>query len=213
MEMEHEGHATGLCRCDESRAAVAEGRRSAARALGMSAAASIQSVRLSWAVVAGVCVGAVLTFRTGLLSALPSATGLTVLAASDVATRRIPRNIFAVAAVATVTFAVVDALRLSSTRGLLRGAMVTAVVAVVAAAIWLATTGIAFGDVKLLVLAAFVPGSLRGSAVVAMVLFALLAALTMIVIERIRLGSLALKSTIPFGPPLLVGWLVGVWIA
>ena len=72
---------------------------------------------------------------------------------------------------------------------------------------------VAFGDVKLLALAAFVPAFLRGSAVITMVVVALLAATAMIVIERLRDGSLALRSTIAFGPPLLVGWLVGVWTA
>lgn len=215
MELEHEESAAEACRRHESGLAVAVGECCDASgwAPGMSVVIPTQSVRLGWAGAIGLCVGVVLTIRTGLLSALPSAIGLTVLAASDLETRRIPREIVAATALSAAGLGVVDAGRLGSVEPFLRATAFSALVGLVAALFWFASSGIAFGDVKLLTLAAFVPAWLRGSAVITMVFVALMAAAVLVVVERIRLGSLALKSTIPFGPPLLIGWLVGVWVA
>ena len=176
-------------------------------------AAPMQTVRLSGAGIVGLAVGAACAWRTGMFAAFPSAVGLTMLAASDFRTRRIPRDVFAATAASTIGFAAIDAAVHRNGDRLIIACLIASAVAVVAGAIWAATSGTAFGDVKLLTLAAFVPAWLRGSAVLTMILIALIAAVGMVIVERFRAGGLAMKSTIACGPPLLVGWLVGVWTA
>lgn len=162
----------------------------------------------SWSVLVGIAIGGACMWRTGLLSAFASAAGLLVLAVSDFRTRRIPRQV--VAAAAAATFGLADAVAHGAGARLVSAALITVAVALIAGAIWATTSGIGFGDVKLLTLAAFVPAWLRGTAVLTMVLVALIAALGMVGVERLRARALTMKSSIAFGPPLLVGWLVGV---
>lgn len=152
-------------------------------------------------------------WRTGLLSAFPPGVGLTMLAASDFRSRRVPRKVFAASAAATFGLAVVDAAVHGNGSRIVAASTITAAVALVAGVVWAATSGIAFGDVKLLALATFVPAWLRAPAVLTMVFVALMAAVGMVVVDRIRMGELTMKSAIAFGPPLLVGWLVGVLTA
>lgn len=147
------------------------------------------------------------------MSVAPASIGLTLLAASDWATRRLPRQIVTATAVGMVSTAAVDALRLDAVDRLAAAVVTTAAVGIVAGIVWYFTSGIAFGDVKLLALAAFVPAWLRSSAVLTVIVVALMASLAMVGVERIRLGSISAKSTIAFGPPLLLGWLVGVLTA
>jgi hypothetical protein len=183
------------------------------RARHMTVAAPMQTIRLTRAGIVGLAVGAACVWGTGLLAAFPSAVGLTMLAVSDFYTRRVPREVFAAAAAATVWLAVVDAAVQGTGARLVAASSITAAVALVAGTLWAATPGIAFGDVKLLALASFVPAWLRGSAVLTTVLVALVAAVGMVVVERVRVGALTMKSSIAFGPPLLFGWLVGVLTA
>ena len=152
-------------------------------------------------------------WQTGLLSAFPSGVGLTMLAASDFRSRRVPGEVFAATAAATAGLAVVDAMVHGNGGRLVAASTITAAVTLVVAAVWAATSGIAFGDVKLLALATFVPAWLRGTAVLTVVFVALMASVGMVVIERLRAGALTMKSSIAFGPPLLVGWVVGVLTA
>jgi hypothetical protein len=179
----------------------------------MTAAAPTQTIRLTGAGIAGLAVGAVCVWRTGLLASFPSAIGLTMLAASDFRTRRVSRDMFAATAAGTIGLAIVDAAMQGSGSRLISASLITAAVALVAGTLWAATSGIAFGDVKLLALASFLPAWLRAAAVITMVLVALIAAVGMVVVERVRVGGLTMKSSIAFGPPLLVGWLVGVLTA
>ncbi len=158
-------------------------------------------------------VGAVCTWRTGVMAALPSAIGLTILAVSDFRTRRIPSGIFSWSAASVVVWAAIDASTSGEGRRFVIALVIALAVLVVTGALWTATAGIAFGDVKLLALASFVPAWLGGSAVVIMLLTSLLAATGMIAAERFRGRPLTMTSTIPFGPPLLAGWLVGVLTA
>ena len=179
----------------------------------MTATAPTQTFRLHWAGITGLGVGAVCVWRTGLLAAIPSALGLTMLAASDYRTRRVPREVIARAAIATVVLGVVDVATHADGQRLVYAVIITVLVALAAGLLWAATCGIAFGDVKLLTLAAFVPAWLRGSAVLTMVLVTLIAAVGMVIVARVRSGELTMKTSIAFGPPLLVGWLVGVLTA
>jgi hypothetical protein len=183
------------------------------RVYDVTAAVPTQTIRLTGAGIAGLAVGAVCVWRTGLLASFPSALGLTVLAASDFRTRHVPRDVFAATAAATLALGVLDSAVRTYDNRLLAASLITAVVALVAGAIWAATSGIAFGDVKLLALASFVPAWLRGSAVLTMMLVTLIAGVGMVVVERVRAGGLTMKSSIALGPPLLFGWLVGVLTA
>jgi prepilin signal peptidase PulO-like enzyme (type II secretory pathway) len=79
------------------------------------------------------------------------------------------------------------------------------VVGFVAALAWSLTRGIALGDVKLLALAAFVPAWLSARAVLVTIAAALVVGL-----RASRGRAIARTASIAFGPPLLVGWLVGV---
>lgn len=179
----------------------------------MTVAAPTQTIRLTGAGIVGLAVGAACMWRTGLLSAFPPGVGLTMLAASDFRSRRVPRKVFAASAAATFGLAVVDAAVHGNGSRIVAASTITAAVALVAGVVWAATSGIAFGDVKLLALATFVPAWLRAPAVLTMVFVALMAAVGMVVVDRIRMGELTMKSSIAFGPPLLVGWLVGVLTA
>ena len=100
--------------------------------------------------------GVLLVWRTGLLSAAPASIGLTVLAASDMATRRVPRTIVAYTTACMLVAALVDAVRLSEMNRFLTALGLATLVGLVAGSVWLVSSGIAFGDVKLLTLAAFV---------------------------------------------------------
>jgi Type IV leader peptidase family len=214
--MEHDQPVPGaLCSEGSWRAEAPDGSNpdTEGRAYGMTDTAPTQTIRLSWAEIAGLTVGAVCVWRTGLMSAFPSALGLSILAASDFKTRRVPRETFMRAAVATFGFGVLDAASQADDSRLVEALLTTAIVTLISGAIWAATSGIAFGDVKLIALATFVPAWMRGTAVVVMMLVALFAAVVMVVVERFRAGPVTMKSSIAFGPPLLVGWLVGVLTA
>ena len=172
-----------------------------------------QTVRAGRDGFVGGCVGVLLVWRTGLLSAAPAAMGLTMLAASDMATRRVPKTIVAHTTACMLAAALADAIRLSEMDRFLAALGLATLVGFVAGLAWLVSSGIAFGDVKLLALAAFVPAWLRGSAVVTVVAVAFLAAAVNVLVERLRHGHITAQATIAFGPPLLVGWLVGVLTA
>ena len=136
-----------------------------------------------------------------------------MLAASDMATRRVPRTIVAQTTACMLVAAVVDTVRLSEMNRFLTALGLATLVGLVAGLVWLVSSGIALGDVKLLALAAFVPAWLRGSAVVTVVAVAFLAAAVYVLVERLRHGHITAQATIAFGPPLLIGWLVGVLTA
>ena len=179
----------------------------------MIASTVTQTFRASSARIVGSCVGVLLVWRTGLLSAGPSAIGLTMLAASDLVTRALPRKIVRCTAICIVVAALLDAIRLSAWSRFTAASIVTLLVALVACVVWLVSSGVAFGDVKLLALAAFVPAWLRSDAVVTMIVVALLAAAGIVLVRATRSGRITATATIAFGPPLLVGWLVGVLTA
>ena len=164
MEMEHDESTINATCCQGSCRALARfgcARDVEGLAQGMTATAPTQTVRFTRSGIVGLAVGAVCVWRTGLLSAFPSALGLTVLAAADYSTRRVPRDTFAATAAATAGLAVLEAAVRADGERLLVASLVTAIVAMVAGAVWATTSGIAFGDVKLLTLAAFVPAWLR----------------------------------------------------
>ena len=110
--MEHDQSDTSVSRWQGSYGVVALGVASCdahGRSYDMTTIAPTQTIRLAGAGIVGLAVGAVCVWRTGLFSAFPSALGLTMLASSDYSTRRIPRDVFAATAAATVGLGVLDA--------------------------------------------------------------------------------------------------------
>ena len=76
--------------------------------------------------------------------------------------------------------------------------------------LWAFTAGIAYGDVTLLGVAAFVPALIAPHLAVSMILFSLVAALVVVGVRRLRSGEISRHPTIALAPPLLVGWLATV---
>jgi prepilin signal peptidase PulO-like enzyme (type II secretory pathway) len=159
------------------------------------------------------CVALLAAWRTGLAIALPAGFGLTHLAATDLATRRVPRPTVRLTAAAIGAASLIDIARKRSAQNLLRALLLTLVVGLLAALAWSLTKGIALGDVKLLALAAFVPAWLSTRAVVVTIVAAWMAAAVVVGLRAAQGRDVARSASIAFGPPLLVGWLVGVMTA
>ena len=90
------------------------------------------------------------------------------------------------------------------------GGVIAGIVSLVSMVIWALTSGIAFGDVKLLGLAAIVPALIAPRLIISMVFFALLASLFVVAKRWLRAQGTTHNASIAFAPPLLVGWLVAV---
>jgi prepilin signal peptidase PulO-like enzyme (type II secretory pathway) len=162
------------------------------------------------ATIVGGLVGVLLVWRTGLLSAFPAAAGLTTLAAIDLETQRLPEHIVKRTALLMGTLGIMDVSRLHRPDRFATAYMTAMLIGFVAASVWITTSGIAFGDVKLLAIAAFVPAWIRGSAAITMVAIAFVTAAAYVVIRRLRLRGQILEPTIAFAPFILVGWVVAV---
>lgn len=180
-----------------------------ARGRGVGALASAQLVAaLVLAVVValgatGPAVGAVL-----------AAAGLGALAVSDAITRRVPaavvRWIFALSVAAIVANACWTGLWAP----VVRGTLVLVLAAIGLGAVWWATPGaIAFGDVKVTVLACAVAAVSSARAVVVMLLVAcVLGGIVATSLHRRPLASGMPRSGVPFIPGLAVGFVVGVLV-
>lgn len=157
------------------------------------------------------CSAAVLaTIHSGRAAAAPAALGLTVLAATDLAERRLPSWIVSVTFAAILAAALADAARLGEWTRLIEGAAIAGIVAVVSMVTWALTSGIAFGDVKLLSVAAIVPAVIAPRLIISMVFVALLTSLLVVGARWLRTRATPRTASIAFAPPLLVGWMVAV---
>jgi prepilin signal peptidase PulO-like enzyme (type II secretory pathway) len=154
---------------------------------------------------------AALTARqSGLSAAVPTALGLTVLAATDLATRRLPARLVLGTAMTTLALATLDASHSHAWRHLLHGVVIAGATTTLAVVVWAVTSGIAFGDVKLLGLASFVPAMVAPHLVLTMLFVALVASLFVVLATRIRRTHAVKAASIAFAPPLLVGWFVAM---
>lgn len=142
--------------------------------------------------------------HTGLIAAVPAATGLVALAASDLASRRFSLRALRVSSVLVGAGLVIDSGRTAAWDRLLAAVVVTGLVGLTLLGAWLSTRGIAFGDVLLTTFAVAVPAWLSPSAAIVTVLAALVTALGMVLVRRKRDTSNA--SGVPLGPALLAGW-------
>lgn len=142
--------------------------------------------------------------HTGLIAAVPAATGLAALAASDLATRRFSLRTLRVSSALVGAGLVLDSGRAEAWDRLGAAVVVTALVGLALLGAWLGTRGIAFGDVLLTTFAVAVPAWLSPSAALVTVLAAVVVALGMVLVRRVK--NATDDPSVPLGPALLAGW-------
>lgn len=142
--------------------------------------------------------------HTELIAAVPAATGLAALAASDLATRRFSLRTLRVSSALVGAGLVLDSGRTEAWDRLVAAVVVTGLVGLALLGAWLGTRGIPFGDVLLTTFAVAVPAWLSPSAAIATVLAALVVALGMVLVRSVRDTKDA--PGVPLGPALLAGW-------
>lgn len=116
----------------------------------------LKTAGLSGYLAAG-CVAGLGFWRTGLVAAVPAATGLTAVAAADLATHRFSLKTLRLATALVVAGLVIDATRASAWDRLIAAVAVTGLMGFVLLALWFITPGIALGDVLMLTFAVLVP--------------------------------------------------------
>lgn len=158
----------------------------------------------------GGCLAALGFWQTGLIATVPAATGLTVLAASDLRTHRFSLKTLRLATAFVAAGLVVDSMRSSDWGRLLATGVVAGVVAVAVLALWVNTPGIAFGDVLLLTFAVLVPAWLSPWAAAATVLVALVVGGAAATIKRRGRRAGRSPVTVALGPALLAGWVAAM---
>lgn len=159
------------------------------------------------------CVGLSLAalgyMHTGMVAAVPAATGLAVLAASDLSSHRFSLRTLRVASVLVAVGLLVDSSRAATWDRLAVAAAVTVLVAAALAGAWLGTRGIAFGDVLLTSFAVSVPAWLSPRAAAVTVFVGVLAAALLVLVRRVWADHRT-SGTVAFGPALLAGWAVAM---
>lgn len=160
----------------------------------------------------GACTAALGFWQTGLIAAVPAATGLTALAASDLTTHRFSLKTLRLATALVVTGLVIDAMRASAWDRLVPTVAVAGLVALAVLALWLSTPGIALGDVLLLTFAVLVPAWLSPSAAGVTILVTLVLGGAVAVIQRHGRPLGRSPATVALGPALLAGWAAGVTV-
>jgi len=176
----------------------------------MSTSAAVHSLR--WAGLTGCLGGSMAAFgyvHTGLIAAVPAATGLAAIATSDLATRRFSLRTLRVSSVLVGIGLALDSGRDAAWDRLLVGGVVTALIGTGLLGAWLGTRGIAFGDVLLTTFAVAVPAWLSPRAAFVTVLAAVLATFVVFLVRRMRDSSES-SAGLAFGPALLAGWLVAM---
>lgn len=146
--------------------------------------------------------------HTGLIAAVPAATGLAALAASDLETRRFSLRTLRLSSVLVGLGLVLDSGRAEAWDRLFVVGVVTVSAGVALLGIWLRTRGIAFGDVLLTTFAVAVPAWVSTRAAAVTVLVGVLVAFVIVMVRRIRATDD--RSGLAFGPALLAGWIVAM---
>lgn len=176
---------------------------------GLSMGAGAHSLRRGeWIRCLGGGVAALGYVHTGMLAAVPAATGLTALAASDITTHRFSLRTLRLASIIVCGALIVDSARFGSWNRLLTAGAVTALVCAALAGTWLVTRGIAFGDVLLTTFAVAVPAWLSPGAAAVTVVASVLAAFVTVLVRRIRRSDG--PSGVALGPALVAGWIVAM---
>jgi hypothetical protein len=161
----------------------------------------------------GCGIGSLAAWRTGLFAAVPVAVGLTALAVSDAESRRLPRRTFNRTIQATLVAGAIDVARSGHGRDAVMALVLAELVAVTALALWAITGGIAFGDVKLIGLAALIPAWRSPQQIGTLLVVAIIASLGVVIVRWWRQGYAEPGGTIAFGPPVLIGWIVASAVA
>lgn len=174
--------------------------------------------RASCASAAASLIAAVLILNTGphtpVLSSLVAGVGLAALATTDATSHRLPETQVRVLAGLTATSLIGAAWWHHEWSPLLRAVAGAAVVALVLGALWLALPGaIAFGDVKVTVVAFAAAAAVSWRAGAVMIVLACVIGGCVAVIERgIRRHLRSAQPTVPFVPGLALGFVVGVTV-
>jgi hypothetical protein len=158
----------------------------------------------------GGCAAVVGLWQTGLIAALPAATGLTAVAATDLAARRFSLTFLRAASALVVAGLLLDAARGSAWDRLAVAATVSIGVAVAMLVLWVGTRGVAFGDVLLVTFAVAVPAWLSPRAAGLTVLVALVVAAAVVLVRPRPQSEAVAAGTVALGPALLAGWVVAM---
>lgn len=178
----------------------------------MRTAADTQTLRTAGIGCVGGCAAAIGMWQTGLIAAVPAATGLTALAASDLVTRRFSLAVLRCASVLVLAALLLDTARDAEWHRLMIAVAVSGFVAFAMLATWMGTRGVAFGDVLLATFAVAVPAWLSPRAAGLTILVALVAAAAIVLLRRRERGEVLATGTIALGPALLAGWIVAMVI-
>lgn len=146
--------------------------------------------------------------HTGLIAAVPAATGLAALAASDLTTHRFSIRTLRLSSVVVGAALVIDSGRAEAWDRLAVAGIVTSLVGAALLGAWLGTQGIAFGDVLLTAFAVVVPAWLSPRAAAVTVIVGILGALGMVLSRRVR--AVGEPGGVAFGPALFAGWVVAM---
>lgn len=174
--------------------------------------------RASWASAAAASITAILVLRAGpnapALSSLIAGAGLAALATTDAAAHRLPATQVQVLAGLTAATMVGTAWWHDNWGPPLRALAGATVVAILLASLWLALPGaVAFGDLKVTVIAFAAAAAISWRAGAVMIIVACVIGGVAAVIARGTRRHLApVQPTIPFVPGLALGFVVGVMV-
>ncbi len=158
----------------------------------------------------GGCAAALVFVHTGLIAAVPAATGLTALAATDLTSHRFSLRTLRLASALVAAGLLVDTARRSAWDQLAGASAILALLATALLAAWMATRGLSFGDILLVTFAVAVPAWISPRAAGVTLLVALVAAAGITLVQRRRRPVRLPGGTVALGPALLAGWVVAM---
>lgn len=165
-----------------------------------------------WTGGVGGCAAALGFVHTGLIAAVPAATGLAVLASTDLTSHRFSLRTLRLASTLVVAGLLVDTARRSAWDQLAGASAMLGLLATALLAAWMATRGISFGDILLVTFAVAVPAWISPRAVGVTLLVALITAAGIALVQRRRPPARLPGGTVALGPALLAGWVVAMVI-
>jgi prepilin signal peptidase PulO-like enzyme (type II secretory pathway) len=174
--------------------------------------------RASWASAAAASITAILALNAGphspTLTSVIAGAGLAALATTDAAAHRLPATQVQVLAGLTAVTVVGAAWWHDDWGPPLRALVGAALVAVLLASFWLSLPGaIAFGDVKVTVIAFAAAAAVSWRAgVVTIILACVIGGVAAVIARRTRRHLAPVQPTIPFVPGLALGFVVGVMV-
>ena len=174
--------------------------------------------RASWASAAAASITAILALNAGphspTLTSVIAGAGLAALATTDAAAHRLPATQVQVLAGLTAATMIGAAWWHDDWGPPLRALVGAALVAVLLVSLWLALPGaVAFGDVKVTVIAFAAAAAVSWRAgVVTIILACVIGGVAAVIARRTRRHLSPVQPTIPFVPGLALGFVVGVMV-